>query len=244
MEWNLFNYESILNAPKIAKKTYTDKEYREYIKKHFKADYFNEMFYNILLDSYFNGHDWLESEIEPKEQLIYFKELYSGFTYHLQTDEITIFSLKHKYDNAPDDYSVFVKVKDDFIIEFPRIKDLFHELLSAPACAIWWYNADGTRADMNKYLTFHSEEEKDKWIDFVKNKNEIINPKDSSNHSYFEWWRDRREYYFFYKLKIHKYGKYGRVFDKHIADCFSDYEFTLLDMFNYFSNSEVVEDVY
>ena len=123
---------------------------------------------------------------EPKEQLAYFKELYSSFTYHFQNDLITIFSLKHKYDNAPDEYSVFAALKGDYIVEFPPIKDLLKEKLCAPACAIWWYNADGTRADFDKfesntkgqqhYLTFHSEEEKQQWIDFVKNGNEIINP--------------------------------------------------------------------
>ena len=235
MEWNLFNFEEVLNKPKIEVKKYTDKEYREYIKEHFKADYYNQMFFNIVLDSYF-GHDW-ESTVKPQEQLIFFKELYSSFTYHLQTDEITIFSLKHKYDNAPDDYSVFAKIKDDFIIEFPRVQDLFKEPLCAPACGIWWYNADGIRADMNKYLNL-TDEENAIWHDFVENGNEIINPKTTSQFSYSEWWRDRREYYFFYKLKIHKYGKPNRVFDKHIADWFSDYEFRLIDMFNYWNKKE------
>ena len=238
MEWNLFTFENVLNKPKEEKKTYTDIEYREYIKKNFKADYYNEMFFNIVLDSYFGGHDWWHHTIEPKEQLAYFKEIYSSFTYHLQTDEITIFSLKHKYDNAPEDYSVFVKVNDDFIVEFPRVQDLFKEQLCAPACAIWWYNADGTRADMSKYLNLTNEESVI-WRNFVHCGNEIINPKDSSTYSYSEWWRDRREYYFFYKLKIHKYGKPNRVFDKHIYDNFADYTFTLLDMFNYFHENEV-----
>jgi hypothetical protein len=167
MEWNLFTYEEVLNKPKIEVKKYTDKDYREYIKKQFKADYYNQMFFNIVLDSEFSGDGDFRYSIEPKEQLIFFKELYSSFTYHFQNDFITIFSLKHKYDNAPDDYSVFVAVKDDFIIEFPRIQDLLKEKLCAPACAIWWYNADGTRADMSKYLNL-TEEENAIWHDFVR----------------------------------------------------------------------------
>ena len=251
MEWNLFTFEDVLNKPKIEVNKYTDKDYREYIKKQFKADYYNQMFFNIVLDSEFSGHDDFKYSIEPKEQLIFFKELYSSFTYHFQNDLITIFSLKHKYDNAPDDYSVFVAVKDDFIIEFPRIQDLLKEKLCAPACAIWWYNADGTRADSKKYeyntkgqqnyLTFHNEEEKQQWIDFVKNGNEIINPNPNlKEYSFNEWWRDRREYYFFYKLKIHKYGE-RRAFlakNKRIIDSFTDYEFTMLQMINYFSQEQ------
>lgn len=241
MEWDLFNYEKVIeeviNKPKIEVKKYTDKDYREYIEKHFKADYCNRVFYNIVLSSYFGGHDWLESTVKPQEQLQYFKQIYSSFTYHFQNDEITIFSCKHKYDNAPDDYSVFVAVKDDLIVEFPRVQDLFKEPLCAPACAIWFYNADGVRVEAHNYLNF-TDEEKAIWKDFVQNGNEIINPKDTSAFSYSEWWRDRREYYFFYKLKIHKFGKAGRVFDKHNADWFSDYEFTLLDMYNYYYNKE------
>lgn len=251
MEWNLFNYEEILNKPKEQKKKYTEKEYREYIIENFKADYTNKVFFNIVLDRYFSGHGWYEQEVEPKEQLVYFKELYSSFTYHFQNDLITIFSLKHKYDNAPDEYSVFAALKGDYIVEFPPIKDLLKEKLCAPACAIWWYNADGTRADFLKYesntkgqqhyLTFHSEEEKQQWIDFVKNGNEIINPNPKlKEYSFGEWWRDRREYYFFYKMKIHKFGESGRVDSqvktKRVIDSFTDYEFTLLQMINYFNS--------
>ena len=76
MEWNLFTYEEVLNKPKIEVNKYTDKDYREYIKKQFKADYYNQMFFNIVLDSEFSGHDDFECTIEPKEQLIFFKELY------------------------------------------------------------------------------------------------------------------------------------------------------------------------
>ena len=72
MEWNLFNYEEILNKPKVQKKKYIEKEYREYIIENFKADYTNKVFFNIVLDRYFSGHDWYEQEIEPKEQLAYF----------------------------------------------------------------------------------------------------------------------------------------------------------------------------
>lgn len=241
MEWNLFTFEDVLNKPKIEVKKYTDKDYREYIKKQFKADYHNQMFFNIVLDSEFSGHDDFKYSIEPKEQLIFFKELYSSFTYHFQNDLITIFSLKHKYDNAPDDYSIFVAVKDDFIVEFPRIQDLLKEKLCAPACAIWWYNADGTRADMSKYLNL-TDEENAIWHEFVEKGNEIINPKTTAQFSYSEWWRDRREYYFFYKLKIHKYGE-RRAFlakNKKIIDSFTDYEFTMLQMINYFNQQRAV----
>ena len=48
MEWNLFNYEEILNKPKVQKKKYTEKEYREYIIENFKADYTNKVFFNDL----------------------------------------------------------------------------------------------------------------------------------------------------------------------------------------------------
>lgn len=250
MEWNLFNYEEILsqpNKPKNQKKKYTDKDYREYIIENFKADYTNKVFFNIVLDGYFNGHDWYENEIDPKVQLKYFKELYSGFKYHFQNDHITIFSMKRKYDNAPEEYSVFAAIKGDYIVEFPPIKDLLKEKLCAPACAIWWYNADGTRADFDKfesnmkcqkhYLKFHNEEEKQQWIDFVKNGNEIINPNPKlKEYSFGEWWNDRREYYFFYKMKIHKFGNPNRVLEKHVIDNFTDYEFTLLQMINYFNS--------
>lgn len=250
MEWNLFNYEEILSQPKKhknQKKKYTDKDYREYIIENFKADYTNKVFFNIVLDGYFNGHDLYENEIDPKVQLKYFKELYSGFKYHFQNDHITIFSMKRKYDNAPEEYSVFAAIKGDYIVEFPPIKDLLKEKLCAPACAIWWYNADGTRADFDKfesnmkcqqhYLTFHNEEEKQQWIDFVKNGNEIINPNPKlKEYSFGEWWNDRREYYFFYKMKIHKFGNPNRVLEKHVIDSFTDYEFTLLQMINYFNS--------
>lgn len=250
MEWNLFNYEEILSQPKKPKnqkKKYTDKDYREYIIENFKADYTNKVFFNIVLDGYFNGHDWYENEIDPKVQLKYFKELYSGFKYHFQNDHITIFSMKRKYDNAPEEYSVYAAIKGDYIVEFPPIKDLLKEKLCAPACAIWWYNADGTRADLNKfesntkgqqnYLKFHNEEEKQQWIDFVKNGNEIINPNPKlKEYSFGEWWNDRREYYFFYKMKIHKFGNPNRVLEKHVIDSFTDYEFTLLQMINYFNS--------
>ena len=250
MEWNLFNYEEILSQPKKPKKKnkkYTDKDYREYIIENFKADYTNKVFFNIVLDRYFSGHDWYENEIDPKEQLKYFKELYSSFKYHFQNDHITIFSMKRKYDNAPEEYSVFAAIKGDYIVEFPLIKDLLKEKLCAPACAIWWYTSDGTRVDLNKfesntkgqqnYLTFHSEEEKQQWIDFVNNGNEIIKPNPNfKEYSFGEWWKDRREYYFFYKMKIHKFGNPNRVFQKHIIDSFTDYEFTLLQMINYFNS--------
>ena len=231
MEWNLFNYEEILNKPKVQKKKYTEKDYREYIIENFKADYTNKVFFNIVLDRYFSGHDWYEQEVEPKEQLAYFKELYSSFTYHFQNDLITIFSLKHKYDNAPDEYSVFAALKGDYIVEFPPIKDLLKEKLCAPACAIWWYNADGTRADFLKYES--NTKGQQHYL--------IINPNPKlKEYSFGEWWRDRREYYFFYKMKIHKFGESGRVASqvkiKRVVDSFTDYEFTLLQMINYFNS--------
>ena len=250
MEWNLFNYEEILSQSKKPikqKKKYTDKDYREYIIENFKADYTNKVFFNIVLDRYFSGHDWYVQEVDPKEQLSYFKELYSSFKYHFQNEHITIFSMKRKYDNAPEEYSVFAAIKGDYIVEFPPIKDLLKEKICAPACAIWWYNSDGTRVDLNKfeyntkghqnYLTFHNEEEKQQWIDFIKNGNEIINPNPKlKDYSFGEWWKDRREYYFFYKMKIHKFGNPNRVYQKHIIDSFADYEFTLLQMINYFNS--------
>lgn len=237
MEWNLFTYEEIIEQNKKPPVTYTDKQYREYIKEHFKPTYMNQMFYNIVMCGFY--HDW-ESTVPPQEQLEWFKMQYNNFTYHLQTDEITLFSLKHEWDNAAEEYSLFIKIKDDFIVELPRVKDLFHDSQCMPACAINWYNQDGTSADMSKYLNL-TNEEKEIWCDFVKNKNEIINPKDTSSYSFSEWWRDRREYFSFYKLKLHKFGKPCRVFEKHTYDNFADYTFTFMDLFNYYHGEELEE---
>lgn len=235
MEWNLFNYEEIIESsknPKIVKK-YSDKEYRDYIEKHFKSEYSNKLFYNILMNNFY--HTW-ESTVTPQEQLEWFKKTYKNFTYHLQTEEITLFSLKHDYDNAPAEYSLFIMLDDeDFILECPRIKDLLHDEICLPACGIWWYNRDGTRA--TDYLTLTNEESVI-WRNFVHCAGEIIYPKETREYSYSEWWRDRREYYCFYKLKLHKFGKYGRVFEKHNCDNFADYTFTFMDLFNYYHNRE------
>lgn len=234
MEWNLFTYEEVIEQSKKPPVTYTDKQYREYIKEHFKPSYMNQMFYNIVMCGFY--HDW-ESSVIPQEQLEWFKRQYNNFTYHLQTDEITLFSLKHEWDNAEEEYSLFIKIADDFIVELPRVKDLFHEVQCMPACAINWYNPDGTRADISKVLVL-TNEEKETWIDFVKNANEIINPKETSSFSYSEWWKDRREYFSFYKLKLHKFGKPCRVFEKHIYDNFADYTFTFMDLFNFYHKEE------
>ena len=239
MEWNLFNYQEILDSKKVQpkkKKEYTQKECREYIEANFNPTYFNKVFFNILLDSYYSN-DWLTSKVTPQEQLQWFKKLYNNFTYHLQTDEITLFSLKHDYDNAPAEYSLFIMLDDDYILECPRVKDLLYEENSLPACGIWWYNRDGTRA--TDYLTLTTEESVI-WRNFVHCSGEIINPKETKENSYSEWWMDRREYYCFYKLKLHKFGKYGRVFDKHTYDCFCEYTFTFIDLFNYYHNKEVL----
>ena len=234
MTWDLFTYQEEIEKAKIQPIKYNGKQYREYIEKNFKPDYFNKKFYNILLTNYFT-ESWFESTVPPAEQLEWFKIAYSGFTYHFQNDKVEIFSLKHKYDNCPDEYSLFVHVFGDFIVEFPRVKDLFKEKQCAPACSIWWFNEDGTAADMGKYLNL-TEEEKQEWINYVKTANEIINPVDTKQFSFSEWWRDRREYYFFYKLQLHKFGKAGRVFEKHTYDNFADYEFTFMDLYNYFYN--------
>ena len=240
MSWDLFSYQEELEKAKNKPVTYTNEEYRNYIIDNFKPAYNNSVFYNIVMTSYFS-QNWYESTVTPQEQLEYFKQLYDSFCYHLQTEEITIFSMKHKYNNAPDEYSVFVAVKNDFILELTRVKDLFKESLCAPACAINWFNADGTQADISKVLTM-TQEEKEIWLDFVKNGNEIINPKETKEFSFSEWWKDRREFYCFYKLKLHKYGKPCRVFEKHKYDNFADYTFTLLDMFNYFSSNAPAEE--
>lgn len=239
MEWNLFTYLDSLDKKTNEIKKYSCKEYREYIKENFKAEYNNKVFYNILISSYFSNN-WHESTVTPEEQLDYFKELYSGFTYHFQNNEVSIFSLKHKYDKSPDEYSLFIHVFGDFIVELPRVKDLFKEKQCAPACSIWWFNEDGTAADMGKYLNL-TEEEKQEWIKFVETANEIIKPVDTKQFSFSEWWRDRREYYFFYKMQLHKFGKAGRVFKKHTYDNFADYEFTFMDLYNYFhSKGDVI----
>ena len=230
MAWDLFSYQEELEKEKIKPVKYNNKQYREYIEANFKPDYYNKKFYNILLTSYFKN-DWFESSVTPEEQLEWFKQLYSGFTYHLQNDKVSIFSLKHKYSNTDDEYSLFVHIFGDYIVEFPRVKDLFHEKQCAPACSINWYGEDGSR--LENCLNF-TEEEQQVWKAFVEAGNEIINPVDTKAFSFSEWWRDRREYYFFYKMQLHKFGKYGRVFDKHTYDCFADYEFNFMDLYNYF----------
>lgn len=232
MAWDLFSYQEELEKAKIKPILYNDKQYREYIKKNFNPEYCNSKFYNILLTSYFKD-DWYESSVTPEEQLIYFKQLYSGFSYHFQNDKVSIFSLKHKYNNTDDEYSLFIHIFGDFIVELPNVKDLFKEEQCMPACAINWYNEDGTWADISKVLNL-SEEEKTQWLDYLENGNEIINPKDSKDFDYSEYRRDRREYYFFYKMGLHKFGKFGRVFDKHKRDWFSDYTFTFMDLYNYY----------
>lgn len=235
MEWNLFNYEEIISKPKIKPKTYTNEEYRNYIKANFKTSYNNQLFYNLLISKFFSN-DSMDHSVDPKEQLIYFSQMYNNFTYHYQNEYFTIFSLRHEYDNAKDDFSVFIHVHGDFIVELPTTESIL-DSMCMPACAINWYNADGTNADMSKVLIM-TDEEKTIWQDFVKNENEIINPKETTAFSFSEWWRDRREYYCFYKMKIHKYGKPCRVFDKHTYDCFSDYTFKLTDMLNYLGNGD------
>lgn len=241
MEWNLFNYEEIIENSKKPQsiKKYSAKDYKEYIESNFKPAYFNKVFYNILISSFFHYDGW-ESVVKPSEQLEWFKMQYNNFTYHLQTEEITIFSLKHEYDNAPAEYSVFICLSDDdYILECCRVKDLFHEPICLPACAIWWYNKDGTKA--TDYLNLTNEESVI-WRNFVHCGGEIINPKDSRDHSFTEWWKDRREYYCFYKLKLHKFGKYGRVFEKHTYDCFADYTFTFMNLFNFYHDKEGEEN--
>lgn len=230
MEWNLFTYLESLDSKTNEIKKYSEDDYQKYIKENFKAEYNNKTFFNILITKYFSN-SWHESVVTPQEQLQYFKELYSSFTHHYQNEEITVFSFRTKYANAPCEYHVFIHIHDDLIVEFPAIKDLFKEDLMLPACCIYWYNADGTFAEDCLNL---SNEESVIWRNFVHCAGEIINPNDSKQFSYSEWWRDRREYYFFYKMKLHKYGKFGRVFDKHEYDCFADYTFRLVDLINYF----------
>lgn len=240
MDWNLFTFQDILDREqKKAKiKTYTDKEYREYVVANFKQPYTNNVFFNILLEKEFSVGDYFKSTLEPKEQLEHFTKLYNTLTYHFQNDYITLFSYKSEYSNSETEYHLFAAVKDDYIIEFPSVKDLFNGNQCMPACAINWYNADGKRV-CGDYLKF-KDNEKEIWEKFIEQEKEIIPPvdPDDKKSKNLEWWKDRREYYAFYKLRVHKYGKPCRVFEKHKCDYFSDYTFTLKNMVYYYSEVE------
>lgn len=150
-----------------------------------------------------------------------FKKIFDSFCYHYFSEAITIMSWQ-----LSGSYHVFAIPKNDpFIVEFPPIDNLLKDELCAPACAINWLNKDGTKA--TDYL--------------VRKENEILTdeirqPVDTKQMNFSEWRRDRREYYFFNILKIHKFGKSGRVDKNQNYDCFTNYTWTLPQMVEYYKS--------
>ena len=165
----------------------------------------------------------LDRRFDDEDIKKYFKtftKTFNSFCYHIYTDDLVVMSYK-----PVDAYHVIMIPKnDDLIVELPPITTLKEELC-APACAIDWYYKDGTRADMQDYL--------------IKKENEIITeeirqPVDSDKMSFSEYRKDRREYYFFNIIKLHKFGKSGRVSKDFKYDTFTNYTWTLWDIASYY----------
>lgn len=147
-----------------------------------------------------------------------FKEVYNSFCWHLWNEELKIISYKAngRY------HLLYIPKNDPFIVETTPVENLLKDYTCAPACAITWYNKDGTLA--TDFLKYREGEELTK---------EIRYPKDTKNFNYSEYFKDRREYYFFNVLKVHKFGKNDRVSANPTHDSFTDYRWRLLDISTY-----------
>lgn len=153
-----------------------------------------------------------------------FKEVYNSFCWHLFNDKLKIISYK-----KDDEYHLlYIPKNDPFIVETTPVKDLLTDYTCAPACAITWYNKDGTFA--TDYLNYRDGEELTK---------EIRQPKSTKQMCYAEYYKDRREYYFFNVLKVHKFGKNDRVSANPTYDSFTNYRWRLIDITNYFGEGSV-----
>ena len=168
--------------------------------------------------------NWLHDDEDIKKYFKTFVKVYNSFTYHIYNEDLIVMSYK-----PCDAYHVLlIPSNDNLIVELPPITNLKDELC-APACAIDWYYKDGTRADMSDYLNRKEHE-------IITD--EIRHPVDDKVMSFSEWRRDRREYYFFNIIKLHKFGKGGRV-SKYKYDTFTNYTWTLWDMANYYKESKI-----
>lgn len=205
-----------------------DKEYSyEEIKEHilFSAynDNLDDLFKLTITMQVVLPADWYKSKSLEKEYEN-FKEVYNSFCWHLFNENLKIMSYK-----KDDEYHLLYIPKDDpFIVETTPVKDLLKDYTFAPACAITWFNKDGIRA--NDYLQYREGEVLT---------DEIVQPKDSKNMSFADYYRDRREYYFFNVLKVHKFGKNDRVNVKPTYDSFINYRWRLIDITNYYGEGSV-----
>lgn len=214
-------------------KKYFNKDYIEYIQANWKkkALYQNNLFFNILISKLFSGFD-AGSTIKPSEALAYFMQLYNSFNYHYTNDKLEIFSYKMEYCNAPNEYHIFIKLKNDYIVEVTPVKDLFNEKFCFPACVINWYSNDGcllsTEDENFNYMKY-----KDNEIHFIPE----YYVKNIDHYSgYGEAKNDRREYYFFKLLEIDKYCSLR--FKDNYFQTFTNYECSLNEMIAYFRTKE------
>lgn len=224
----VFNIFDFLNPkdeePK--EKFYGYDETREYILAQCKKDglenqlYLNIAFKNCLAPAWESWFKTKSMENTYKE----FKEAYDSFCWHLWNKELKIIS--YKVDGEY--HLLYIPENDPFILESTSVKDLLKDYTCAPACAITWYNKDGTFA--TDYLHYRDGEELTK---------EIRQPKSTKQMSFTEYYRDRREYYFFNVLKIHKFAKKGRVDEKLDYDTFTNYSWRLIDITNYYGEGSV-----
>lgn len=214
----------LLEPEKQAIKGFSYREVRKYIEEQYKRhiDYKNSFMKNIVMGwLYPTSLDECCTVKNLDDEFKRFKKIYSSFNYHFQNEKITIMSYK-----ISDVYRVLIiPANDDLVLEPSFVKDLFKDDLCAPACAIEWYNKDGTR-NYGEYLTGKQNES---WT----LPDEIKKPVDSKESSFTEYYKDRRQYYFFNILQVHKYGKRGRVSNMKY-DCFTNYSWKLTDMIQYF----------
>ena len=63
-------------------------------------------------------------------------------------------------------------------------------------------------------------------------------PREEEIYNFYSNRKDRRNYYFFNLLKLHKYGNVEETFKYYPVADFAMYEFTLLDMIDYFSEEK------
>lgn len=215
--WDFLNPK--VEEPK--EKFYGYDETREYILKRAKQDNLENQFYlNIAFNKCLakTWKVWFKTKSMEKTYKK-FKEVYDSFCWHLWNKDLKIMSYKCNGQY----HLLFIPENDPFILEPTPINSLEDEMC-APACMITWYNKDGSYA--NDFLNYREGEELTK---------EITYPKEKKNCSYSEYYRDRREYYFFNILKMHKYGKRGRVGEDY--DTFTEYTWTLRKITTYFGET-------
>lgn len=190
---------------------------KEYIKKRFFDDNmpYIDFVYNIILCDFYSNM-WCRYTGSLNEDYDFFKDIYLTFEKIFSNEKILIFRLCG---------FVYIRLFNDFIV---KLCSSSTGLLCAPACSITWYNFDGTFT--NDFMRLNDNE-------FITSEIKLYGTSKQEKEYNFNYVRsDRRNYYFFNLLGIHKYGRYRKGLEDLVIDSFVRYEFDLKDLINYFSN--------